>query len=244
MFEPLFYSEHLSEVGARLVLSGDEARHALAARRLQPGETLWLFDGHGAVARASLQRVGKRGRELELRVEERQTAAAPKSVLHLVCALPKGDRQNVLLDMATQLGMTHFTPLLCERSVVKPGAGSLQRWQRICLEACKQSRRLYFPAIHNPCTLRELLARAPMPKDSLWMAHPAASTPSLAVVRQALNDVTVLVGPEGGFTDAEVELAKAAGARHISLGSNILRIETAAVAALAVLGWDSVNGKD
>ncbi len=242
MLEPLFYSEHLSEVGANLMLSGDEARHALAARRLQSGDMLWLFDGHGGLARASLQRVGKRGRELELRVEERQTAATPKSVLHLACALPKGDRQNVLLDMATQLGMTHFTPLLCERSVVKPGAGSLQRWQRICLEACKQSRRLYFPTIHNPCTLQELLARASTPKDSLWIAHPAASGQSLAIAHQALNDVTVLVGPEGGFTDAEIELAEAAGARRISLGSNILRIETAAVAALTVLGLDSVNG--
>ena len=243
MLEPLFYCEHLGEAGARLTLSGDEARHALAARRLQPGEILWLFDGHGGLARASLQRVGKRGRELELRVEERQTAAAQKSVLHLACALPKGDRQNILLDMATQLGMTHFTPLLCERSVVKPGAGSAQRWQRIYLEACKQSRRLYFPTIHNPCSLQELLTRASLQKDSLWIAHPAVSGQSLAIARQSFMDVTVLVGPEGGFTDAEIELATAAGAKRISLGSNILRIETAAVAALAVLGLDGVNGK-
>ncbi len=241
MQEPLFYSEYLAEVGASLTLSGDEAHHALAARRLQAGETLWLFDGHGGLVRASLQRVGKRGRELELRVEERQSAAAQKSVLHLACALPKGDRQNVLLDMATQLGMTHFTPLLCERSVVKPGAGGVQRWQRICLEACKQSRRLYLPTVHAPCGLPELLTRATIQKDSLWIAHPAASAQSLATVRPSLN-VTVLVGPEGGFSDAEIELAIAAGAKRINLGSNILRIETAAVAALAVLGPDRANG--
>ncbi|MBI3545643.1 MAG: 16S rRNA (uracil(1498)-N(3))-methyltransferase [Gammaproteobacteria bacterium] len=239
MAEPLFFSKHLSEIGATLILSGDEAHHALAARRLQPDEILWLFDGQGGVAQARLQRIGKRGRELELRIEQKQQTPAPKYRVHLACALPKGDRQNVLLDMATQLGMTHFTPLLCERSVVKPGAASMERWQRICLEACKQSRRLHLPAINNLTLLAEFIAHVAASKNNLWIAHPeTTSVESAPVLRQPLaNDIIILVGPEGGFTAAEIELASNAGAKKISLGSNILRIEAAAVALLAVFAF-------
>lgn len=234
MSEPLFYSEQLAEPGATLLLTGDEARHAAAARRLQDGDTLWLFDGHGGIARATLQRVVARGRTLELRIEERRTEPPPRPGLHLACALPKGDRQQVLLDMATQLGMTRFTPLDCARSVVKPGANSPARWRKICLEACKQSRRLHLPTIEAGSTLPDVARRAAAEGSQMWLAHPAAQAVSVtAALNQQENDVTLLVGPEGGFTQAEMEQAVAAGARPLTLGASILRIETAAVALVA-----------
>ncbi len=234
MAEPLFYSEHLADSGATLTLTGDEAHHAATSRRLHAGDTLWLFDGRGGVARATLTHMSARGRELELRIEERHTEPRVKPAIHLACALPKGDRQNVLLDMATQLGMTQFTPLVCERSVVKPGARHIERWQRICLEACKQSRRFYLPDIHPPATLRAVTERAAARGDAMWIAHPAAQAISLssAVSQSAADAITILVGPEGGFTETEVSQA-AAHARILKLGSAILRIETAAVALVA-----------
>jgi 16S rRNA (uracil1498-N3)-methyltransferase len=234
MSEPLFYSEQLAEPGATLLLTGDEARHAAAARRLQDGDTLWLFDGHGGIARATLLRTTARGQTLELRVEERRTEPPRRPALHLACALPKGDRQQVLLDMATQLGMTRFTPLDCARSVVKPGANSPARWQKICLEACKQSRRLYLPAIETTSTPPDAARRATAEGSQVWLAHPAAQAVSItAAINQPANDVTLLVGPEGGFTETEIEQAVAAGARPLTLGTSILRIETAAVALVA-----------
>lgn len=234
MAEPLFYSEHLADSGATLTLTGDEAHHAATSRRLHAGDTLWLFDGRGGVARATLTHMRARGRELELRIEEQHTEPRVRPAIHLACALPKGDRQNVLLDMATQLGMTQFTPLVCERSVVKPGARHIERWQRICLEACKQSRRFYLPDIHPPATLRAVTESAAAQGNTMWIAHPAAQAISLssAVSQSAADAITILVGPEGGFTESEVSQA-ASHARILKLGSAILRIETAAVALVA-----------
>jgi 16S rRNA (uracil1498-N3)-methyltransferase len=234
MVEPLFYSEQLAEPGATLLLTGDEARHAAAARRLHDGDTLWLFDGHGGIARATLRRIAARGRTLELRIEERRSEPPPRPALHLACALPKGDRQQVLLDMATQLGMTRFTPLDCARSVVRSGANSPARWRKICLEACKQSRRLYLPAIEENSTAPDVARRAVAEASQVWLAHPAAQAVSItAAINQPANDVTLLVGPEGGFTETEIEQAVAAGAKPLTLGASILRIETAAVALVA-----------
>ena len=235
MAEPLFYAEHLADPGATLTLTGDEARHAAASRRLQVGETLWLFDGCGSLARATLLDVTARGRALDLRIEERRTEPPPKPAIHLACALPKGDRQGTLLDMATQLGITEFTPLACERSVVRPGANSAERWRRVCLEACKQSRRTYLPELRSPATPREVMARTARGTETVWVAHPSAEAVSVssAIKQNASADVTILVGPEGGFTENEIGQAVAAGARRIALGSAILRIETAAVALVA-----------
>jgi len=240
MVEPLFYYDHLADPGAILTLKGDEAHHAAVSRRLHAGDLLWLFDGRGGMARATLLHVTTRGGALELRIEERSTASPPKPAIHLACALPKGDRQSVLLDMATQLGMTQFTPLVCERSVVKPGASHSQRWPRICLEACKQSRRLYLPVINSPATPREVAARAAQKKSTAWIAHPSTQAVSvLSAINQGSSaDVTILVGPEGGFTEEEVRQTIAAGAKPITLGSAILRIETAAVMLLGVFQLD------
>lgn len=243
MIEPLFYSEQLADPGATLVLAGDEARHASAARRLHAGDTLWLFDGHGGIARVTLQRVAVRGQALELRVEERRSEPPPRPALHLACALPKGDRQQVLLDMATQLGMTRFTPIDCARSVVKPGANGPARWKKICLEACKQSRRLHLPALEAASTAPDVARRATAEGNQVWLAHPAAQAVSVAAaVKQEANGVTLLVGPEGGFTEAEVEQAVAAGARPLTLGASILRIETAAVALVAAFALKNGSG--
>lgn len=243
MTEPLFFSEQLAMPGATLVLTGDEAHHASASRRLSNGDTLWLFDGHGSIARTTLLRVAARGRTLELRIEERRSEPPPRPAIHLASALPKGDRQNVLLDMATQLGMTRFTPLNCERSVVKPGANSAARWRKICLEACKQSRRFHLPIIDTASMVRDVVKRAAAEGGSAWLAHPAALAVTVSTaVNQKANDVTILVGPEGGFTEDEIEQAVAAGARPLTLGTSILRIETAAVALVAAFALKSASG--
>lgn len=235
MSDPLFYFPEIPAVGSTLHLTGDEARHAAGARRLTTGENLWLFDGRGTIACATLAHITGRGNELELRVLERRTEPPSKPIIHLACALPKGDRTAVLFDMATQLGMTQFTPLACERSVVKPSAANRERWQRICLEACKQSRRLYLPAIDPPATPAELAARAAASSQALWLAHPSGGAIPAFATKDSAHDVTILIGPEGGFTGKEIEQLRAAGAKTIGLGQAILRIETAAVAVLAAI---------
>ena len=240
MIEPLFYSEQLAEAGATVTLAGDEAHHAIASRRLKVGDMLWLFDGRGTIARAAITGIGARRREIALRVEERRTEPPPKPPIHLACALPKGDRQAVLLDMATQLGMAGFTPLLCERSVVKPVGGALGRWRRICLEACKQSRRLHLPEIREAATPAEAAARAAAEGRRVLIAHPSGERIG-QVVAVADPGMTLLIGPEGGFAEKEVAQALSHGARPVSLGPAILRIETAAVALLATVALSGGN---
>ncbi|MDP2705936.1 MAG: RsmE family RNA methyltransferase, partial [Burkholderiales bacterium] len=153
---------------------------------------------------------------------------------HLACTLPKGDRQSVLLDMSTQLGITLFTPLECERSVVKAGGNSPARWRKICLEACKQSRRLYLPVIESPATVQDVTARAVARGSRVWIAHTVDHAVTVInAVNHTPGDVTILIGPEGGFTEEEVRQAVAHGAGALRLGNSILRIETAAVALIA-----------
>lgn len=229
MSEPLFFAAALPAIGETVVLTGEEAQHAAGARRLRAGDTLWLFDGNGTLARAALLTSNKRGRSVELRIEERREQPAPARQLHLGCALPKGDRQAVLLDMATQLGMTDFTPLVCERSVVTVGEHSAERWARICLGACKQSRRLHLPHLHPAMTPGTFA-----PHGVVLVAHPDGS-PLRSMMPDVSSAVTVLIGPEGGFTDAELRALEAAGARRVSLGRSILRIESAAIALLAAV---------
>lgn len=237
--EPLFYCASLGGESERVVLDGEEAWHAHRVRRLAAGERLWLFDGHGTLARGRLRRITERGRLIEVLLEERRHFPPPPTRLHLACALPKGERANVLLDMATQLGMTAFTPLLCARSVVRPGPNAAARWRRICLEACKQSRRLHLPALQAPATPVEVAARAAQEGEAVWIAHPNGARFGALDRPRAL---TVLIGPEGGFTDQELSQVTTSGGKLLGLGEAILRIETAAVAALAALSLCATMG--
>ncbi len=229
MAEAWFYFPGLTSAPARVTLSGEEAQHAAAARRLRPGDTVTLFDGAGTVAHADIVGAGARSVELVLHAAQRQPPPLP---LHLACALPKGDRQATLLDMATQLGMTDFTPLRCAHSVVTPGPNSAARWQRLCLEACKQSRRAYLPRLHGALAPASVAAaRGTLP---VLIAHPDGVP--FARLRAPLRaGAILLIGPEGGFTPEEVAAVRAAGGEAVALGPAVLRIETAATVLLALV---------
>lgn len=232
MSESFFYCPSLTVTDVNATLTGDEARHVSGARRLRAGDRVTLFNGHGLTAAAELTAFRDRGLTADFRVLDRQQQPRPRPGIHLAVALPKGDRLSTLLDMGTQLGMTSFTPLRCEHSVVKPGDAAPERWQRVCLEACKQSRRAWLPEL-RPATEPAAVARAATARGAqVWIAHPEgpvwrASTPN------DQRDQLFLIGPEGGFTTAEIAAAETNGARRVGLGEGILRIETAALALLA-----------
>ena len=219
MAEKWFYAETIPSEGEAVVLDAEETRHATRSRHLETGSEATLFDGRGTTARVRLADVSRRS--ATALVLDRQEHPAPAPRLHLAAALPKGDRLATLLSMATQLGVTDFTPLSAERSVVRPGAETPDRWLRIVREAGKQSRRPWQPDFHPPKT-RTLLMDAG--GESEW------SEPD----REA-SDLLLLVGPEGGFSEDEIQQVKAAGARPVALSKGTLRIETAAVAAIAIL---------
>lgn len=227
----MFYCAELACAGEYLTLAGAEAGHARGARRLKVGDGVWLFDGRGTVGHAVIVAADRRAGSLRLQVQRRDIIPPAFPRVELACALPKGERQTVLLDMATQLGMTEFYPLLCERSVVKPARNALQRWRRVCLEACKQSRRAYIPVVHAPLTLAQLLTSHDN-SHTLWVAD-RSGLPLPQVSSKERDRLLLIVGPEGGFSPTELRYIVNAGAQTINLGKAVLRTETAAITLLA-----------
>lgn len=243
MSSPWFFAEHIPSDGELVTLAAEEARHATAARRLALGDTLTLFDGSGGLVQAAITCLPARGRGLGLRVQSRTKVPAPTRHLHVAAALPKGDRAATLLDMTTQLGMSAFTPLVCTHSVVVPSRAD--RWQRICIEACKQSRRAYLPQLHasaSPLAAIQAFTAAQFGGGACVLyAHPGGRP--LAAADLSAAHCLLLIGPEGGFSDDEVAAMTAAEAARIDLGAGVLRVETAAVALLAALSVPRAEGE-
>lgn len=228
MSMPTFYLEQGFSEDSLITLSGKEAWHALGVRRLDIGDPIRLIDGKGNVALARVDSLeGRNKASLRVTIVDHISPQEPNIIL--ATAIAKGDRQSTLLDMATQLGISAWQPLQCHRSVSKLGKNSYERWQRICLEACKQSGAAWLPEL-LPVEKPEEVAKAACAEGrEVLLAHPDGEITDAA----SNTDKLLIVGPEGGFTDEEVKRIVVAGARKISLGQNILRIETAAVSLLA-----------
>jgi len=226
---PCFYCPELPEQGGTARLEETETRHASAARRIKPGDVVGLIDGRGGRASAVVQSVARQG--LTLRVSEHHRLPPPAPAVVVASAVPKGERFRHLIDMLTQLGVAGIVPLLCERSAVKPKGSAVERWRRIAIEACKQSRNPFVPEIEEPTRLPDSLSRITK-VDEVIFAEAGGG-----MMNAACNGgrLLVYVGPEGGFTAEEKGLLGEHGARPVALGENILRVETAALAA-AVLG--------
>ena len=227
-----FYYPALSDVVDQLIhLRGKEAWHALGVRRLSAGDAIRIMDGQGRIADGSVDSVtGKH--DAWLRVLSIRDVPARVPDIVLASAIAKGDRQSTMLDMATQLGISAYRPLQCERSIKKASINAVTRWERICLEACKQSGSAWLPGIMQPLTPVDTVSQAIEQGRQVIVAHPDG-----AEIRtlEAAAEITVVIGPEGGFTMAETSAMTEAGAIAVGLGENILRIESAAVSLVACL---------
>jgi 16S rRNA (uracil1498-N3)-methyltransferase len=220
-----------AEADRRVVLAGDEARHLAGVMRARIGDEVTLFDGSGSEFAARIAKLGKQAVELEVvgRQEISRELARP---LTLGVALPKGDRQKWLVEKATELGTTRLVPLVTERGVAQPVEAALDRLRRSVIEASKQCGRNRLLEIGEPQTLAEFAAAAP-PGALRLIAHPGGAEASTLVTE---GELWAAVGPEGGFTDAEVAAAEQARWQRVSLGRAILRVETAAMALAAWWG--------
>ncbi len=213
-------------------LTGEEARHAAGALRMKPGDPLFVFDGTGRFAAATICSIQKKSVSVTVSAIETEPPVRPH--LTIATAIPKGKRLQVLVEKCTELGAGALTFLQTERSVVTGGAESEKR-ERWAVEACKQCRRWRMPSISGTLTLEEFLAQsAGMTSDALKLiAHPGGV--SLGSLQPSLikQNAVVLIGPEGGFTDEETERCQAQGYSLLSLGRTILRTETACIAVAA-----------
>lgn len=220
-----------------LELASDKARYLGRVLRLRVGDNLSVFDGEGSEFTATITAIGKAS--ATLRVDEK-TAVRTESQLrvHLVQGISRGERMDVVVQKATELGVKRVTPVLTEFGVVKLDAMRAEKrrehWQKVAVSACEQSGRVRLPLIDTPIPLKNWFGNKPKQVDSEIILRPGATTP-LARIDNPSTKVCVLIGPEGGFSDTEFEDAEIAGFRPVSLGPRVLRTETAAIAAIAVL---------
>lgn len=247
MAPPVFHLDALPPVGGQAVLDGPEGRHAATVRRLRAGERLLLTDGRGAVAEAVVTGVGKD--RLELEVTGRREVPAPSTRVTVVQALPKSERSELAVELATEAGVDELVPWSAARCVARwqgPKADKgLARWRSVAREAAKQSRRAHVPLVHALVGTAELVAlvRARVQGGGVALLLHESATDALRQVPLAA-EVLLVVGPEGGLDPAELAQLTAAGARAVHLGPTVLRTSTAAAVALGALGvltdrWDS-----
>jgi 16S rRNA (uracil1498-N3)-methyltransferase len=237
MSDAWFYMPQIPPASSEIELDDAEARHAIRSRRLQPGDRITLFNGQGLAAGAELINGSAGTRRATVRIVDHIMTPRPRPMVELACALPKGERQAVLLGMATQLGMHAFRPLVTQRAIARPTAAFHDRFTRICIEACKQCRRAYLPELREPAIPGELAREAVSARGTVLMAHPGGEllTPLATMNGDGVSLLTVMIGPEGGFTNTEINVVKQAGGMIARLGEHPLRIEAAAIAALALI---------
>lgn len=224
------------EVGTQVTVEGDEAHHAVAVRRLRVGESLVLTDGTGTSLTGEIVSTGKR--VLTVRVTSVATRPEPQPEITVVQALPKGERGELAVEVLTEIGVARIVPWSAARSVAvwkgERADRSVARWRSTAREAAKQSRRSWFPEVTDLAGTDEvvrLLGAATL----AVVLHEAASIALTSLPVPDRGRVVLVVGPEGGFDGAEVEVFRAAGARSTRLGSEVLRTSTAGVAAVAAL---------
>ena len=210
-------------------LDGPEAHHLGTVCRLRPGNVVCLFNGDGREYPAEVTQVAKRTVLLNvLRVEAPERELSYR--LEVAAPLPKGDRAQFLVEKLTELGVTSFVPLKTTRSVVEPREAKREKLQRYVIEAAKPCGRNVLMQIEPPAEWGASCRRETLPSQRL-LAHPGGA--GLSGVGGEV-DAALAVGPEGGFTDEEVALGRAAGWQVVGLGPRILRVETA---ALLLASW-------
>jgi 16S rRNA (uracil1498-N3)-methyltransferase len=221
--------------GAEIVLPEAAARHAVTVLRLQPGDTLSLFNGEGGEYSASLVAVNKRETKVRLTEFHAVERESPLAIT-LALGISAGERMDYSLQKATELGVAAIQPLATERSVVKLAGERadkrLQHWQHVVIAACEQCGRNRVPAVAPVQKFYAYLAAVDR-NQRLLLLSPDASTPLKRAAPSTA--VVLLIGAEGGLAAAEYEAAVASRFEPVSLGPRILRTETAAITATALL---------
>ena len=233
---PVFVVDAAALAGPSVELVGDEGRHAVVVRRIRVGERVLLTDGAGAGAECVVTSVGKHSLVADVLVRRSEPFASPRLVA--VQALVKGDAAELAVDLLTQVGVDAIVPWAADRRVARwdgdRGAKALARWRSTAREAAKQSRRLRFPLVEPLHSTDEVAALLPGAGAALVL-HESAAGPIADAYVPAAGDVVLVVGPEGGLSDDELDQFTAVGAQAVRLGPTVLRASAAGAVAAGVL---------
>lgn len=241
MSATLFYAATIPAPGETAVVDGDEGFHAATVRRIRPGESLVLSDGAGTVADCVVVGVGKRS--LTARVEQRRTATLPRPPVTVVQGIPKSERSELAIELATEAGADEFIAWQAARCVARwegeRAEKGLRRWRAVARSAARQSRRAWIPDVSGPLSTEALcsyLAGQIEAGAVVLVLHESADVSITENIVAQANSIILVVGPEGGISDPEVTALIHAGAVAVRLGPTVLRTSTAAAVALGALG--------
>lgn len=217
------------------ILTGPEAHHLSHVSRVRVGDKVVLFNGDGQEYPAAVIRTSRSEVELDVFSPRCHNRELPFPLI-VACPLPKGDRCQFLLEKLTELGVTSFVPLETERTVVHPGEGKVDKLRRYVIEASKQCGRNCLMEIQLPEAWPNFARRTDLPALR-WLADPTGKPISMTGIDQG---ATLAIGPEGGWADKERTICDEAGWTRIALGPRIMRMETAALALSAHVGFVSL----
>ena len=228
-----------SPLAANSELDLDEkaARYVGRVLRLAPGDSLVLFDGRGGEYQATIIALSRNKATVAVGEHSTRDVESPFAI-HLLQGISRGERMDFVMQKATELGVRKITPLITDHTVVKLQAKRaetrLHHWQGIVASACEQSGRNVLPEVSSPQPFRSWLGENVDAGGTRLILKPGGDG-SLKSVGDEVQSVILLIGPEGGFSSQEYELAEATGFREIGFGKRVLRTETAALAAIASL---------
>lgn len=241
MVATLFYVEALPDTGELAVVDGDEGFHAATVRRIRSGEELVLGDGAGALARCVVEQSARDG--LRARVLDRWTVEPGRPPVTVVQALPKSERSELAIELATEAGADAFLAWQAARCVaswqgtrVEKG---LRRWRAVVRSAARQSRRAYIPPVDGVLPTAVLIQRIGdevAAGAAVLVLHESATARIAEVAVAQADSLILVVGPEGGIAPEELAALTDAGAVAVRLGPQVLRTSTAAAVALGALG--------
>lgn len=244
MVEPLFRFIDPLAAGQTVQLTGPEGHHAAAVRRLRVGEAIALTNGQGLKARGVVSAVAPK--QLTIEVHSVETFELPLITFTLVQAVAKGDRDELAIQAATELGTTKIVPWQADRSISKwdgKEQKNRERWQQIVDEAAKQALRPWFPEVAHMQSSKSLAKQISESDGTYLVLDPTSPLSINQAELSTSGEVALIVGPEGGISETELALFETAGAKRVHLGTGILRTSTAGMAAISVLAaksgyWD------
>ncbi len=225
-------------------ITGSEQHHLRNVLRKTPGATIRIIDGQGNVYTAEVLDTGANRVSSEARILTHEFHARVPPSLTLCQGLPKNDKMELILQKTTEIGVTHIVPIHSEYALQKPSQNRYERWHRVVISATKQCKRAWLPELSGPQTFEASLTQ--LDKFSLCLIlNPHLEQESCpqqikTVLREVSQptSIALFVGPEGGFSDREVTTAIESGCIPVTLGTNILRTETAAIVAVAVAAYE------
>jgi 16S rRNA (uracil1498-N3)-methyltransferase len=232
-----FYSPTKLSIGANAQLSDNAAIHATRVMRLNVGDTLFLFDGSGSDFECELTSLQKNAAFVTVKSSTNKQNESPLNIT-LLLGLSAGDRMDIGIQKAVELGVNRIIPIKTERSVVKlvddKAKKRVEHWQNVVIAACEQSGRAVLPMVEMPVTLSQFCAQN-VEKNILRITLDPLADKKLANLPKPSGEIQLLVGAEGGLSAKEIALAYAQGFIGVQLGKRILRTETAPLAAIATM---------